>query len=77
MLERGASVEQITWYIASIQTDTQAVDAMTRLANFPTSLFGMPFDPSLLGEPSASGNAGAEQAPVPLVSVPGTPVGLN
>ena len=60
MLERGASVDQITWFIVSIQTDTQAVDAMTRLANFPTSLFGMPFDPSLLGEPSASGNAGAE-----------------
>ena len=45
MLDRGASVDQITWYIASIQTEIQAVDAMTRLANFPTSQLGMPFDP--------------------------------
>eukprot|EP00966_Prymnesium_polylepis_P307073 7096273-Prymnesium_polylepis.1 len=36
MLDRGAPVDQITWYIASFQTEAQAVDAMTRLANFPT-----------------------------------------
>eukprot|EP00966_Prymnesium_polylepis_P231484 5355774-Prymnesium_polylepis.1 len=77
MLDRGAPVDQITWYIASIQTEAQAVDAMTRLANFPTSHPGLPFDPSLLGEPSAPGNAGAEQFQVPLVSVPSTPVGSN
>eukprot|EP00966_Prymnesium_polylepis_P175161 4053112-Prymnesium_polylepis.1 len=41
MLDRGASVEQITWFIASIQTEIQAVDAMTRLANFPTSHPGL------------------------------------